>query len=231
MEYFFYKGIDSRTVKGVIVTELPPITKPKLRVQTTTIDGRDGSIVTPLGYEAYTKTLKIGLTRGFDVDNIIAWLSGSGTLQMSNEIDKYYNAQVIEQIDYDKLLRFKTATVKFLVQPFKYSSIERMKTFTTTGQSSVEIRNAGNVVAKPLITLYGTGVINVSLNGLQKFTLNFGSDTAITLDSVEQEAYNGNILKNRQMDGDFLELAVGKNTITWTGYVDKIEITHFSRWL
>ena len=231
MEYFIFNSIDSRTVKGVVVTELPPITKPKMRVQTTTIDGRDGAIVTPLGYEAYTKTLKIGLTRGYDVDNILAWLNGSGMLQMSNEPERYYKAQVIEQIDYEKLLRFKTASIKFLVQPFKYSSVERMKTFNTTGLTSIEIRNAGNYTAKPLITIYGSGKINVALNGLQIFTLDMTSDTAITLDCDEQEAYNGNLLKNRQMDGDFPVFAKGKNVISWSGSVDKIEITHFSRWL
>ena len=231
MEYFVYKNIDSRTVKGLIVTELPPITKPKMRVQTTTIDGKDGSIVTELGYEAYTKTVKIALTRGYDVDNILAWLNGSGQITFSNEVDRYYNAQVIDQIDYEKLLRFKTAEVRFLVQPFKYSVTERMRTFATTGLSAIEIRNAGNYTAKPLVTFYGTGLINVSLNDKQVFKLDLSNDASITLDCNEQEAYNANGLRNRKMDGDFFVFAVGRNVISWSGAVDKIEITNFSRWL
>ncbi len=230
--YLIWKGIDSRDVKGLIVCELPPITKPKMRVRTDTIDGRDGSETTILGYEAYDKTVKIGLTRNYDIDNIIAWLNGESIVQFSNEPDRYYRAKIIDQIDYEKLLRFKTAEVKFYTQPFKYSVSERTKTIDVTGQSTTEIRNAGNYYSKPIITFTGTGTINLSVNGLQKCVLYLGEESeSITVDADKQEAYSGAILKNRQMDGQFITLEVGKNTITWTGNLTKIEITNYSRWL
>ncbi len=232
MEYFIFKGIDSRDVKGLMVCELPPITKPKMRVRTDTIDGKDGSETTNLGFEAYNKIIKIGLTRNYDIDNIIAWFNGESTLQMSNEPDKYYKVKIIDQIDYEKLLRFKTADVKFYVQPFKYSATERTKTIDVTGQTTTEIRNAGNYFAKPQITFTGTGTINISVNGLQKCVLYLGAESeSITLDADKQEAYSGLVLKNRQMDGQFISLEVGKNTITWTGNLTKIEITNYSRWI
>ena len=71
----------------------------------------------------------------------------------------------------------------------------------------------------------------MSVNGVQKCVLNLGVDESITLDADKQEAYTGDILKNRQMDGEFITLEVGKNTITWTGNLTKIEITNYSRWL
>lgn len=232
MGYFVFKNIDSRDIKGLIVSELPPITKPKMRVRVDTIDGRDGSETVNLGFEAYTKTVKIGLTRDFDIDNIIAWLHGEGNIQFSNEPDKYYRVKVHDQIDFERLLRFRTAEVKFYTQPFKYSATERTKTIAVTGLATAEIRNAGNYFSKPIVTLTGTGTINVFVNGAQKCVLkDLGTNESITLDADKQEAYTGEVLKNRKMDGEFITLEVGKNVITWTGNLTKIEITNYSRWL
>ena len=232
MSYFIFKNIDSREVKGVIVSELPPITKPKMRVRIDTIDGRDGAETVNLGFEAYTKTVKIGLTKNYDIDNIIAWLQGDGIIQFSNEPDRYYKVKILDQIDYTRLLRFKTAEVKFYTQPFKYSASERTKTLNVAGLTTAEIRNAGNYFSKPIITFTGTGTVNVSVNGLQKCVLNLGATSeSITLDADKQDAYTGEVLKNRQMQGEFITLDVGKNVITWTGDVTKIEVTNYSRWL
>lgn len=232
MSYIIFKNIDSRNVKGLIISELPPVTKPKMRVRIDTIDGKDGSETVNLGFEAYTKTVKIGLTRGYDIDNIIAWLHGEGDIQFSNEPDKVYRVKIYEQIDFERLLRFRTAEVKFYTQPFKYSATERTKTLTVTGQTTAEIRNAGNYFSKPIITFTGTGTINIFVNGVQKCTLKeLGTDESITLDTEKQEAYTGNVLKNRKMDGEFVTLETGKNTITWTGNLSTIAITHYSRWL
>lgn len=231
MGYFVFKNIDSRDIKGLIVSELPPITKPKMRVRVDTIDGKDGAETVNLGFEAYTKTVKIGLARDFDLDNLIAWLHGEGDIQFSNEPDKYYRVKVHEQIDFERLLRFRTAEVKFFTQPFKYSATERTKTIAVTGQTAVEIRNAGNYFSKPVITFTGTGTVNISVNGLQKCVLNLGTNESITLDTDKQEAYTGAVLKNRQMDGEFITLEVGKNNITWTGNLSSISITNYSRWL
>ena len=66
-----FKGISSNTISGLLISELPPITKPKMRVKETVIDGVDGSLLEDLGYESYSKKLNIGLTRNFDIDKII----------------------------------------------------------------------------------------------------------------------------------------------------------------
>lgn len=231
MEYFIWNNTDSRSVKGLIVTALPPIRKPKMRTEVLTLDGRDGSIITNLGFEAYKKTVKIGLTRGYDLDEIIEWLNGAGQVVFSSEPEKYYNAQIVDAIDFEKLLRFKTAEIPFEVQPFKYSTVERTKTFTTAGLQKIEVVNAGNYTSKPTMTIYGSGTINFSLNGVQIFTLELTEDDVITLDSAEQEAYNGIGLRNRAMNGNFIVLKQGTNALTWSGDITKIEISKYSRWL
>lgn len=231
MEYFIWKNIDSRDVKGLIVTALPPIHKPRMRTQVLTLDGRDGSIITNLGFEAYKKKIKIGLTKGYDIDTLIEWLNGSGQLILSNESEKYFNAQIVESIDFEKLLRFKTAEITFEVQPFKYSTVERQKTYETTGLQQIQVINSGNYTSKPIMTIYGSGTINFYLNGVQQFTLELNTNDVITLDSAEQEAYSETGLRNRIMNGNFLVLKQGTNILSWDGTITKIEISQFSRWL
>ncbi|MBQ6630679.1 MAG: hypothetical protein IJH55_00905, partial [Romboutsia sp.] len=110
--YIILNGISSETITGLLIQNLPPISKPKQRVNIEEIDGRDGDIVTYLGYGAYDKEFKIGLFGNYDVDEVIKYFNSSGTVTFSNEEDKYYNYQILDQIDFERLIRFKEATVK-----------------------------------------------------------------------------------------------------------------------
>ena len=123
MNWISLNGIKSNTINGLLIQELPPISKPLMRTEIEQIDGRDGDIVTNLGYSAYDKSMTIGLYGNYDIDDVIAYFASSGTVTFSNEPDKYYNYQVIQQIDFERLVRFRTATVTFHVQPFKYSVV------------------------------------------------------------------------------------------------------------
>lgn len=140
MSKIIWKDIDSSTIKGLLICELPPITKPKMRVQETEVDGVDGSIIEELGYETYDKPIRIGLTRDFDIDEVIKYFTGEGNVVFSNEPNKYYKAKIIEQIDYTRLLRFKEAEVKFRVQPFKYEYQEEEQIAETGSIEGTEVK-------------------------------------------------------------------------------------------
>ena len=88
--YIIINGVNSRSIKGLLISELPPISKPAIRVQQEEIDGRDGDIITTLGYAAYDKVVTIGLTYEYDIDDIIEFFNTSGKIVFSNEPDKYY---------------------------------------------------------------------------------------------------------------------------------------------
>ena len=119
--FVIINGVNSNTINGLGINELPPISKPSMRVLTEEIDGRDGDITTPLGYSAYDKTFTIGLFgTGYDINDIISFFNDSGTIVFSNEPDKYYNYKTIAQIDYESLLKFKSASITIHCQPFKY---------------------------------------------------------------------------------------------------------------
>jgi predicted phage tail component-like protein len=125
VNYIELNGEKSTSVKGLIIQSLPPITKPNMRTSNATIDGRDGDIVTKLGYAAYDKQLSIGLHGDFDIDDAIAFFDSEGEVVFGNEPDKYYRYQILEQIDFERLVRFRTAKVKMHVQPFKHDAVDR----------------------------------------------------------------------------------------------------------
>lgn len=125
INYIELNGEKSTSVKGLIIQSLPPISKPKMRTSIETIDGRDGDIVTRLGYSAYDKEVSIGLHGDFDIDDAIAFFDSDGEVVFGNEPDKYYRYQILDQIDFERLIRFRTAKVKMHVQPFKYDSVDR----------------------------------------------------------------------------------------------------------
>lgn len=132
INYIELNGTKSTDVKGLIIQSLPPITKPKMRTSIEDIDGRDGDIVTRLGYAAYDKEVSIGLHGDFDIDDAIAFFDSEGEVVFGNERDKYYRYQILDKIDFDRLLRFRTAKVKMHVQPFKYDAVDR--TFEVVNQ-------------------------------------------------------------------------------------------------
>lgn len=132
INYIELNGTKSTDVKGMIIQSLPPISKPKMRTSIEEIDGRDGDIVTRLGYAAYDKDVSIGLHGDFDIDDAISFFDSEGEVVFSNERDKYYRYQILDQIDFERLIRFRTAKVKMHVQPFKYDAVDR--TFEVVNQ-------------------------------------------------------------------------------------------------
>ncbi len=107
LSYIVINGKNSINLNGLIISKLPSITKPKIRTQIEEIDGRDGDIVTKLGYSAYDKEFEIGLSYNYNIDDIISFFDSEGVISFSNEPDKYYNFTILEQINFEKLLRFK----------------------------------------------------------------------------------------------------------------------------
>ncbi len=235
--YIIINGKSSNEVNGLMITELPPITKPAMRAMAEEIDGRDGDIVTELGFSAYDKPAVIGLHGDFDIDEVIDFFNQSGKITFSNEPDKYYNFAQYDAIDFEKLIKYKTANVSFHVQPFKFSLNESEKAFDfssseTSGELS--IRNNGNYTSRPQITLTGSGIVNLSINGAQVMVIDMTNNPVITLDATEMNAYAPDTsLMNRHVTGNYdnLVLKAGKNIISYTGTVTEIAVNNYSRWL
>jgi predicted phage tail component-like protein len=228
MNYIKWNEQDSRYINGLVICELPPITKPQMRVTETVIDGVDGSIIEELGYSSYDKALTIGITQKSKIDEVIKFFSGTGEVVFSNEPDKFYKATIVNQIDFARLVRFRTATVIFRVQPFKYEYGEPKLILTESGS----LINDGNYIAKPIIEINGSGTVELTVNDNTVFSYTFpDGDNTVVIDSQKQDAYVGTILKNRNMVGEFPTFEIGVNTISWEGNVTSLIVSNKSRWL
>jgi phage-related protein len=236
--YIIINGVSSKNINGLLIQSLPPISKPRIRTSIEEIDGRDGDIVTTLGYAAYDKPITIGLKGDYNVDEVIEYFNTSGQITFSNEIEKYYNFAIYDTIDFNKLIRFKTANINIHVQPFKYLVDESLIKWTNTGSKTIadiSVRNNGNIYSKPIITITGSGTINVYLNNAQvlKIELSSAGETIIIdVGAMNATDGEGNYL-NRLVTGDYNNLAfpAGANNLKITGNITNITVEKYNRWI
>lgn len=224
-------GVSSDTINGLLIQTLAPITKPEVRTEIDEIDGRDGDVITRLGYKSYDKKIEIGLHGSYIVDDIIEYFvtNDSGAVTFSNEPKYYYNYDILDNIDFTRLIRYKTAELTLHVQPFKYLVGEEKHVLTASGT----VKNSGNTTARPVIHLTGRGTVGVSLNSNEIFKVDLSNDTEITIDTFKLDAYNGSELKNRLVTGDISKFVLkqGENTIDFTGTVTRCEFSNYNRWI
>lgn len=224
-------GVNSNTLNGLQILSLPPITKPKMRTQISTIDGRAGDIVTRLGYEAYNKKIKILLHDNYNFDAIENFFNSSGTIVFSNESNRLYQFETLDAIDFQRAVQFKTAEVTFHVQPYKLLYPAESRTITT---SSTTITNAGNTVSAPRLRVNGSGTVTISIDGNTAFVITMPGAGWIVIDAAQMNAYSGENLANRSVTGayDNIFLSPGSHTLSRSGgSVSSMVIENYSRWI
>lgn len=225
--YFIWKGINSLD-KNIIVNKTPDFQIPDSNItKVPPIPGRDGFLTLNDGtYQGTIKSCECSLDNG-DLDDVCAWLTGGGEVTFSNEPDRKYLATIISKVPFVKIIPiFHTFIIQFECQPHKYSLGNDVITLNAPGT----VINIGSVNSKPLLKLYGTGSIVLTLNSDYVINLTNVVDYVI-IDSDLQDCYKDTELKNNDMSGDFPELKPGINNISWVGSVTKIEITPNWRWL
>ena len=227
--WFTFNGVDSREM-GVIVTAMPETVRAERRVESITVAGRNGSLHTDEGvYESYDRTMECALIKRAKLDEVTAWLVGSGEMTFSTEPDKVYRVTIANKISIAQMMRvFQKFQVILDTQPFKYSVNAAGDALELTAPTA--IRNSGTVYSEPLITVYGSGDITLTINGAD-FPL-YGVQESITIDSEMMEVFKGSTNQNGKYGGvEFPRFEVGQNEIRWTGNVSKIKIQPRWRWL
>ena len=219
--YFIYKGISSKDM-GILVNVPPPIIRIPRDITKIVIPGRNGFLTEDSGtYGGTLKPCQCTLLDIANVDEVLMWLEGSGDVIFSNQPDRVYKGSIISQIPFDKIMfQWYKFIVIFECQPIAQTltndviQMDKPGTIFSEGTSSI---------SKPIIKVYGTGSIDLIINGnINHLTNVVGS---ITIDSQMIDAYRDTLLQNSNMTGEFPELIIGANTINWTGTVTYIEIT------
>lgn len=205
----------------IIVNELPPIIKAARDIKKVVIPGRDGFLTEDLkAYNGTVKPVECTIRDLSRIDEILEWLDGSGPVIFSNQDDREYQATIINQIPFIRVIeKWRTFVVIFDCQPFALMLNNPLITLVAPGS----ITNTGTHESKPVIKIYGNGTIDLTVNGNAIHLTNIVGD--VTIDSPMMDAYKGTQLMNQNMLGDFPRLAVGANGISWTGTVTKVEIT------
>lgn len=221
--YFIFKNRDSREM-GVIVNRLPSIFKPTKDIKKIEIQGRDGFLVQDFGsYRSTIKSIECTIENLDRMAEICRWLDGSGDLIMSNHNDKKYEATIINQIDFLKVIKqFHRFIIQFECQPFARELFPQTVVFSATKV----LHNIGAVKAYPTIVLYGSGDLSINING-NTFTVN-GVNSKATIDSENLIAYENS--KLLITSGEFPVLKLGKNAINVSG-ATKVEVTPNWRWI
>lgn len=228
-QYFTFKGINSLDM-GVIMLKAPSIYKPTKRVNEIEIAGRNGVLHEDTNtYENYTKEAECHVMDRSRIDDVCAWLNGCGEVIYSSEPDKVYRAFIKNQIPFNNiLLNLNDFLVQFDCFPFKYSVNGFHDSISM--KEGGNIYNKGTVYAEPTITVYGSGDINLTINGEEFGLLDVSGH--VTINSELMEVYRGNVNCNNQFQGrEFPRFVVGENKISWFGNVERVEVEPKWRWI
>lgn len=227
-----FKGVTSAAM-GVVVLEYPPITKPAARVKTETIPGRSGDLTlqSEPAYETYDKVVRCRLLSTAVLENVSAWMNGSGLLVLGNESAYAYLARVDDKIDFEKVIPGREARVfevTFAVQPDKRLATPEADIVLIENGT---VANPGTLPSRPQILVDATGDVTIMV-GTYVTDLE-GLTEPILLDSELGMATNaaGTLNASALVSGDWPRLVPGNNAISWTGAVTSITITPRWRWL
>lgn len=218
---FTFAGVSSAT-NGLVVKKMPPVQLAEARGEAIEVEGRDGYL-----YQDYAslapleKPIQVTLTDLTKINTIKAWLRGEGNLILSTEPDVFYKARVVGRLDLERWQLLRAGTIQFLCQPHGYLSSGLTPVTKTTKPTT--ITNPGTAPSKPVIKVTGSGDVTLTINA--KNVILTGISGYVTVDSELEECYKDLVGKNNNMTGEWPELVVGSNAISWTGTVTSVEIT------
>lgn len=230
-DYITINGVSSNTLDLWCDTPpVPPLARQKYTSWDLAID--ENGISPDDVYENLSYTVKLyRFKQPNDLDNaqIYAFLKNGRTLEISRLSGYYFkikslSVQVSGDYDNNKIIY----AVTFTLSPFKYL----IDNEEITAEKGGTIQNTGTRFSRPVYKITGTGSINLIVNGE---TLTINNDLATVdgifyVDCERMLVYNSanqNLMP--KTSGKLPFLAVGTNSITWTGNVTSVKVTKNER--
>lgn len=198
--------------------------------------GRDGDLwICDHSKKPIVLPVVMRMKKGASRTDIIDWLNGSGILTFSDDPDYFYYARVNGEVSFPRLVIngeiWDSVNVEFSCMPFKYSTSGSSPLPDITDSTLIE--NPGNIPAQPLVTVYGSGDINLMIG---EYTLLLSDvDGHITVDMDAKMAFKDDTNQSSKVtvvnDEDLWPVLVpGRNAVSWSGAASKIVITPHWRW-
>lgn len=230
-----FGGVKSNAL-GLKIIKMPDRTGAAVRGTSVSVLGRSGDLfVSDHSLGSITMQCVMRMLPAADRSLIANWLTGSAHLVLSDDPDFYIKARVSEDINFARAVIngsvMDVVTVTFNAEPFKYSfdGAQPLETITEVGS----ITNPGNDSSLPVITIYGSGNINLMIGG---FTLLLSDvNEYITIDTDAKIAFKDDANHSSKVtlvddDDMWPELLPGENLISWAGNVTSISIIPHWRW-
>ena len=224
LPYFKFNNVKS-TDLGIVIKELPPIIKAEKDIDIITLSGRNGNLHIDNGfYKAKSYTITCILVDETKINEIKTLLDGIGKLEVSSEPNIEYQATVLNQISFDKYLKYlKEFAINFELYPIGYSKNTITNEYFDS-ENVFEVDGTYNVY--PILTVNGTGII--TLNNVQIEVLESG----ITIDCDLMNCTKNNLNANDKVNLDeFPNLIVGENTLTLGTGISSVEVSYKEGWV
>ena len=195
------------------------------------IPGRNAPLIVDNGcFKPVNVTFQCHVRKSFAANAplIRSWLrSAAGYRRLEDDAhpDEYRMARPVGEVEFEPMYTDKEAdfNAKFECQPQRFlKSGETAVTKTASGY----VTNPTQFEALPLIVVYGSGAGTLTVGGTTVSISEIG--TSVTLNCEIQRAYNGTTPRDSTVTGQFPKLVPGRNNISFTGGVTRVDIT--PRW-
>lgn len=215
--WFEFKGIRSDAM-GIRLQSMPERTIPGRKVQRKPVSGRNGSVAYgDTSFEDASASILCDVRdSGADISQIIAWLTGEGSLRFSDEPELVYAASIEQEYARSSISALMTGQrfrLKWTCEPFRKLTIAADPiTFYTSGDPII---NPGTATSLPRVEIIGNGDFRLNI-GAESIAF-FGIEGGIVVDSELMDALSldGKELLNNKISGTPFEIQPGLNTVSW----------------
>lgn len=217
---------------GIRILEPPAIPTTGRIVEDIEVEGRAGTLTREKGWADQRITIHCAITATQSTtalqmfrslralcEGTVASVGRIERLELSTNPGVFYK---VKHIDFSDLTRLTSSwwdfTVTFTCQPFCYQVGVQPITLTTSGQ----VVNPCLVAAEPVITVYGTGSLTLTINGTTYTVKSPGEQ--VTIDTPRKICHVAGNIQTDALIGDFPILAPMSNQITLGSGITKVVI-------
>lgn len=238
MSYFLYNGIDSREFGILEGVPMPPANDEIVKTVETTGHTSDAYYTTGR-YDHKEIPVVLGIKDKSKLRALYSWLTTTGSLIFSTELDKYYKVLKVEKTPERMSVRFGKVSITFTVEPFAYA-ISPTQINLTEATDYTAVPNAGTMYSAPEIRFVPTAEqVTVNVNGkdfvVDGLAEQVSNQNTVIIDCDLEVVYY--IQSNQKIDitykskYNFPLLHTGDNYIKHDGNISSMSVNVKERWL